>query len=123
VGVNQYPNVALRYDDTEKQISKSFKPPVHNVYLLALTETGLVGLVALLAYVLSIFGLASFFRWPFGEVHELHLGFFCGFLASMIHAGADLGPPGSNVNLLFLIGLLGAVHAMGHRPAAALRAA
>jgi putative inorganic carbon (hco3(-)) transporter len=80
VGVNNYPNVAIRYDETAKQISKSFKAPVHNIYLLALTETGLVGLAALIIFALSVLlgdpGLHDPRRRRHQPDGQLHVPFF-----------------------------------------------
>ena len=112
VGLNNYRNVAPAYDDTPVHISTSFTYPVHNVYLLAFAETGILGLLGLLALLIAALNMAYFGRWSYGEPYDLHLGFFFGFLAYIIHTNVDINPPGSYVFFYFLLGLLTAAHGL-----------
>ncbi|MBI3549164.1 MAG: O-antigen ligase family protein [Elusimicrobia bacterium] len=122
VGLNHFKNVAPSYDDTPVQISRKFRFPVHNVYLLAFSETGVVGLAALLAFLFAALRMANFRRRPYGEGWDLHLGFFFGILAYALHVNVDMEPPSSCVMFYFMLGLLTAAHNMEwKRPEEAVR--
>jgi len=123
VGLNTYSESSPAYDNTASKVSLNFRAPVHNVYLLALVETGVIGFAGLVWLIVSIFRLARFWRWPFGEIFDLHLGFFFSLLGYFIHANVDINPMGSYVTLFFLLGLLTVVHQIGINQCAAAREA
>jgi O-antigen ligase len=119
VGLNNYTAAAPRYDDTPVRISTSFPAPVHNVYLLALGETGLLGLAALLALMAAAFRASWFPRWPEGEQRDALRGLFFGLLAYFLHANVDMNPVGSYGFLFFILGLVTAAGKAGARGAEA----
>ena len=113
VGLNTYIESSPAYDNTASKVSLNFRAPVHNVYLLALVETGVIGFAGLAWLMISIFRLARFWRWPYGEIFDLHLGFFFSLLGYFVHANVDINPVGSYGTLFFLLGLLTVVHQIG----------
>jgi O-antigen ligase len=107
VGLNSYRNVSYKFDHTAARISTTFKAPVHNVYLLTLAETGLVGLGALFILMGAMLNLAWFGRWPVGSAaFDLHLGLFFGLVGYFLHANLDINPIGSYAVVFFLMGVL-----------------
>ncbi|MEK7389340.1 MAG: O-antigen ligase family protein [Elusimicrobiota bacterium] len=106
IGLNNYRNVAPSYDDTASHIATVFTYPVHNVYLLAWAETGVVGLMGLLVLMIAALRMAYFGRCPYGEQHDLQFGLFFGFVAYLIHSNVDINPPGSYAFFYFLLAVL-----------------
>jgi len=118
VGLNTYVQESPAYDNTASKVASNFRAPVHNVYLLALTETGIIGFAGLAGLMFFILRMARFWTWPYGEIFDLHLGFFCSLIGYFIHANVDINPMGSYTALFFLLGLLTVVHQIGlHRTA------
>jgi O-antigen ligase len=54
VGLNNYSEVAPRYDNTPHRITSWWNVPVHNQFLFIVAETGLVGLGCYLLFILAI---------------------------------------------------------------------
>jgi putative inorganic carbon (HCO3(-)) transporter len=54
VGLNNYNDAAPRYDNTPQRITSSWNVPVHNLFLYIAAQTGLVGLVSYLLFLLAI---------------------------------------------------------------------
>ena len=113
-GLNSYVNVSVKYDDTPARISTMFKEPVHNVYLLTLAETGVVGLAALSFLIFAMLRLAWFGSMAApGEFFDVHLGLFFGLIGYFLHSNLDINPIGSYGVVFFLMGLLTATHRLG----------
>jgi len=54
VGLNNYNEVAPRYDNTPQRITSWWNIPVHNLFLYIAAQTGLVGLASYLLFLLAI---------------------------------------------------------------------
>jgi O-antigen ligase len=54
VGLNNYNEVAPNYDNTPQRITSSWNVPVHNLFLYIAAQTGLVGLLFYLLFLLAI---------------------------------------------------------------------
>lgn len=91
VGINNYGPVMERYDETPSNVSRFFKLPIHNVYLLFLGETGIFGLAALLWLVAAIVGrgFAAIARAD-DDLYPYALGLTFGFVAYFIHIVVDM---------------------------------
>ncbi len=113
VGLNTYIQTSPAYDNTPAKVTRSFPEPVHNMYLLALTETGLIGLAGVFWLIVAILRMAQFWRWPYGDMFDLHLGLFFSLVGFFIHANGDPQSVGNDVFLFFLVGLLTVVHNIG----------
>ncbi|MFH1877717.1 MAG: O-antigen ligase family protein [Candidatus Omnitrophota bacterium] len=106
IGLNNYSLVMEDYDETYSKVSRSFKAPVHNAYLLVLAETGILGFLGYIALYLSIFrhGFVNAGRSR-GFLFNLNTGLLCGFIANALHISIDLSLLNRLPYFLFLGGL------------------
>ena len=109
VGLDNYPFVMERYDNTIEHISLFVHNPVHNVYLLTMAEVGIPGLGFLLVVIGVLIrrgwrgfqqgtGLSSFFA----------LGLLGGLAGYLVHGLVNFNFLGSRYFFAFLMGLLAA---------------
>jgi putative inorganic carbon (HCO3(-)) transporter len=116
VGANNFTVVMDRYLTPE--FRHGFLFAVHNKYLLVLSETGIVGLLAFLAFLLD--ALRKGWRcWAFQDrlLSPLALGFAAGIAGHMVHMSVDVFRGRPTQQLLWLIaGLLAAMHRMCAAP-------
>jgi len=109
VGANNYTVVMDRYLTSDFREGWLFA--VHNKYLLVLAETGIVGLLAFLAFLLD--ALREGWRcWVHGDtlLSPLALGFTAGIAAHMLHMTVDVFRGRPTQQLLWLVaGLLAAM--------------
>lgn len=96
VGINNYQVEMKKYNDTI--LGRRFRTiprPVHNMYLLVMGETGIIGFAAMLL-VLMLFGLiaAKNARSEDPTISVINAALFGGFLAMCIHGLVDKHPPG-----------------------------
>lgn len=121
VGMNNFSEVFKFYDTTgHSMIFKGFKHVVHNLYLLVATETGILGLIALL----SIFAV-PFFRTikvvRFSEdllLRGIAVGGAMGLWAHLIHGFIDPGflvSQPASLSVFFIIGLIGSSYRISLR--------
>jgi len=55
VGLNNYNELALRYDTSPEWISAEWNAPVHNIFLYVAAQIGLIGLLFFLLYLFAVF--------------------------------------------------------------------
>lgn len=111
VGLNNYLNEARKYDDFG--IVKSFPFPVHNIYLLYLAETGVVGGVIFIWFLIAT-ARHSFnasrraaLQLDSAILHGLGVGITCSWLQGMV----GWGHRSSMVHLAYLAAIAGLVTA------------
>jgi O-antigen ligase len=86
VGLNNYNEVAPRYDNTPQRVTSWWNIPVHNLFLYIAAQTGLVGLVSYLLFLLAI--LRSL--WPALKASDpfvawAGLGVAIGMMVFLVH--------------------------------------
>jgi putative inorganic carbon (HCO3(-)) transporter len=113
LGLNTYIPSSPAYDNTADKVSFEFTEPVHNIWLLSMAETGIIGLASLVFLIFSFLRLARFWRWPYGDVYDLHLGIFFSVVGYLIHANGEPEVIGTSEGLFFLLALLTVVHQFG----------
>jgi O-antigen ligase len=110
VGVNNFTVAMGRYLTPE--FRHGFLYAVHNKYLLVLSETGIVGLLAFLAFLLDALRKG----WQCWAVQDrllspIALGFAAGIAGHMVHMSVDVFRGRPTQQLLWLVaGLLTAMH-------------
>jgi len=118
VGANNFTVVMDRYLTPE--FRHGFLFAVHNKYLLVLSETGIVGLLAFLAFLLDALR-KGWQCWARQDrlLAPLALGFAAGIAGHMVHMSVDVFRGRPTQQLLWLVaGLLTAMHRMCKRPTA-----
>lgn len=108
-GANNFTVVMNRYLTSE--FRSEWLYTVHNTYLLVWTETGIVGLVAYLAFLLGVLRL-GWRCWMLGDplLSPLALAFMAGIAGHLLHEGVDIFTDRPIQQLLWLIaGLLAAM--------------
>jgi putative inorganic carbon (HCO3(-)) transporter len=110
VGANNFTVVMDHYLTSEFRRSWLFA--VHNKYLLVLSETGIVGLLAFLAFLLDALRKGwQCWRFQDGLISPLALGFAAAIAGHMLHMTVDVFRGRPTQHLLWLIaGLLTAMH-------------
>lgn len=108
VGINNYQVVMKNYNNTI--LGRRFRTiprPVHNMYLLVMGETGLIGFAAMLILLLG-FGSNAIknIRNEEPEVSIINAAIFAGFIAMCIHGLVDKHPPGSYELFYLLMALV-----------------
>lgn len=110
VGINNYQVVMQDYNDTIMGRGYlNIDRPVHNMYLLIAGESGLLGLVAFLSLLISVFVLL--YRSSGLEnrtVSIIAISLLCGFAAQSFHGMVDKHAPG-NYPLFYLMMALAVV--------------
>lgn len=102
------------------EFREEFLYAVHNKYLLVLTETGIGGLAAFLAFYIGIVR-KGWHCWNFQDrlLSPLALGFAAGIVGHMVHMTVDVFRGRPTLQLVWLIaGLLVAMSRIGAAPAA-----
>jgi len=110
VGLNNYVPVALKYDFTPEQLTRSWNSAVHNVYLFLAGEIGLIGLF----FFLSLVATVLWRLWPTVLAADpliacVGLGVLAALLVSLLHWLTDLSPWSSARFFWFMLGLAVAV--------------
>jgi O-antigen ligase len=119
VGANNFTVVMDRYLTSE--FREGFLFAVHNKYLLVLAETGIAGLLALLAFMIGTVRKG----WQCWKVNDnllspLALGFAGGIIGHMLHMTVDVFRGRPTQQLIWVIaGLVTAMHKMCVTPASA----
>jgi O-antigen ligase len=116
VGANNFTVVMDRYLSPE--FRKGFLFAVHNKYLLVLAETGIGGLLAFLAFLLSIL-YQGWQCWGMEDrlLSPLALGMATGIAGHMVHMTVDVFRGRPTQQLIWLIaGLLAAIYRMYRIP-------
>jgi len=90
VGLNNYSDVAPRYDNTPQRITSFWNVPVHNLFLFVAAQTGLVGLISYLLFLLAILRAL----WPALRASDpfvawAGLGIAVGMAAFLIHGQVE----------------------------------
>jgi O-antigen ligase len=118
VGANNFAAALDQYVTVEYSIA--WISTVHNRYLLSWAETGVIGLVALLWFLVSILRRAfAVVRRSDRLLALVAAGLLAGVLANMIHMSVDIYNSRPLVQLLWLVaGLVIAVERMSADPAA-----
>jgi O-antigen ligase len=112
VGANNFTVVMDRYLTPE--FRHSFLFAVHNKYLLVLSETGIIGLLAFLAFLLDALR-KGWQCWALQDrlLSPLALGFAAGIAGHMVHMSVDVFRGRPTQQLLWLVAaLLTAMHRM-----------
>ncbi len=90
IGVNNYLYVMTDYDNTEVQITKTFRSTVHNLYLQVTAETGIPGLLLFLLLLLAVLlRMRKNINFAPKKYRQFQLGVFCGFITFLIHSLVD----------------------------------
>jgi putative inorganic carbon (HCO3(-)) transporter len=116
VGANNFTVVMDRYLTPE--FRHSFLFAVHNKYLLVLSETGIIGLLAFLAFLLDALR-KGWQCWALQDrlLSPLALGFAAGIAGHMVHMSVDVFRGRPTQQLLWLVAaLLTAMHRMCAAP-------
>ncbi len=120
VGMNNFSEVFKKYDTTgHSRIFRGVKHVVHNLYLLVMTETGTLGLVAFLGVFAVPLVWAGRALLRLDDVRDRAVvgGVAMGLTAHLIHGFVDPGflvSPPASLTVFFLIGFLGAYLRYGH---------
>jgi O-antigen ligase len=111
-GLNNYVQVAQRYDFTPEQLTTAWNSAVHNVYLFVAGEIGLIGLFFLLCLLVTVlWHLWPALRAPDPLIACAGLGVMAALLGHLFHWLTDLSLWTSH-RLFWLI--LGLAVAIGH---------
>jgi putative inorganic carbon (HCO3(-)) transporter len=106
VGLNNYTETALLYDNTPERIISLWNSPVHNLFLFIAGETGLIGVGFFLCFLFTIlWALLPALRSVDPFIASAGLGFFMGILAYLIHVQVDYANWAHFSILWFLLGL------------------
>jgi len=114
VGLNNYTVVMQAYDTTKERIAFVFPLPVHNIYLLAAAEMGLIGLFSLLWLLFAILRQAWLSAYSDNPLlSSVAIGLFGGLCAFFLHAMVNPAYLGEQPLLWFLIGVVAALNRIG----------
>ncbi len=119
VGLNNYSEVAPRYDNTPERINSQWNIPVHNLFLYIAAEVGLVGLIC------YVFFLTTVLRalWPALRARDpfvawAGLGVAVGIVVVFTHLQVELVSLVRESNLWFVSGLAVSLGRLAGPPAA-----
>jgi len=106
VGINNYIVVMEKYDETASMVSRYFKLPIHNAYLLILGETGIFGFSFFmwLVFIILIKGFINI-RKSRGFLFYLNTGLIFGFTGYFMHAFVDMNFISRLPEFMFMAGL------------------
>lgn len=106
VGLNNYSEVAPRYDNTPQRVTAVWNLPVHNLFLYIVAQTGLVGLVCYLLFLLSILrALRPALGAPDPFVAWAGFGILVGMAAFISHVQIEFDSVTRNSMFWFVSGL------------------
>lgn len=107
VGLNNYTDVAYRYDSTSIRITSVFPYPVHNTPLLVLAEIGLFGFLAFSVFIVSRLTKGFWLSFNSNKDYAM-LGFslMVGISIFILHGLVDYTYLSSNFTFWFCCGLL-----------------
>lgn len=106
VGLNNYNEIAPKYDTTPQQVTSAWNAPVHNLFLYIAAQTGLLGLVCYLLFLLTVFrSLWSAIRAPDPLIAWTGIGVAVGLIAFLAHAQIEFDSVAGNALFWFVAGL------------------
>lgn len=106
VGLNNYNEVAPRYDTTPQQVTSVWNAPVHNLFLYITAQIGLFGLTCLLLFLFAVYrAVWPAIRAPDPLVAWTGSGVAVGLAAFLVHAQFELVSLTDNALLWFISGL------------------
>ena len=102
IGLNNFTEVIHMYDDTG--ISKIFPAPVHNIYLLILAETGIIGLAyTLFCLTLLLLYFIRLIKKSDEYTSLIALGIFSGFCSVLVNGLIVWGLRGDPLMAMFFL--------------------
>ncbi len=121
VGLNNYNEVAPRFDNTPERINSQWNIPVHNLFLYIAAEVGLVGLICYVFFLAAVLrALWPALRAPDPFVAWAGLGLAVGIVAVFSHLQVELASLVRESNLWFVCGLAISLGRLASSPALAL---
>lgn len=110
-GINNFTQIVQYYERLTTFVSE-FRHPVHNIYLLELSETGIIGIFFFLLVLYGVFRISAVaMKHPLSRLRYVAIAVTCSFTAFLITGIADWSYRVSAMNVIFWtnIGILGAI--------------
>jgi len=113
IGINNYSEVIIHYDNTPEQISIYDPHAVHNLYMFIAAETGILSLLLFLLILYEV--LRCCWKNIYSQdkyLSSVGIAFFCGFIALIINYTVDWIQIAEYTQLWFSIGIIMAIDNM-----------
>jgi putative inorganic carbon (HCO3(-)) transporter len=113
VGLNNYTDVAPKYDSTSIRISTVFPFPVHNTPLLILAEIGLIGFIGLSIFLVLTIGKGFMLAFDRNiDFAILGFSFSIGIVIFMVHTLVDYTYLSSDFSFWLVCGLIAGIYSL-----------